>query len=184
MNERFLKKLSKLLTKSGLDEEKIKQIMNSVTAEDEPEEEAPVEEVSEEVETETPAPVEDTAPETESEVPEETPVEQPAEDMQPAPEETPETEENGMMEKQPEMPVAEPQHAVDYQPQIDEMKAALDGMSARIESLLENLTKSGILSVVDEKAPIGVENNNIPANQTSAEDAMQCALNKLNRGSF
>ena len=183
MNERFLKKLSKLLIKSGLDEEKIKQIMSSVTAEDEPEEEAPVEEVSEEVETEEPTPVEDAAPETESEVPEETPVEQPAEDMQPAHEEASETEENGIP-GQPEMPVAEPQPAVDYQPQIDEMKAALEGMSARIESLLENLTKSGILSVVDEKTPIGVENNNIPANQTSAEDAMQCALNKLNRGSF
>lgn len=79
---------------------------------------------------------------------------------------------NGEGEKKEEAP------AQDAGSKEDEYKKAIDGVNAKIDGLVDALTKAGILT--QEKPQVGAENENLPANDV--EKDTQSALDIINKG--
>lgn len=186
--DKLLKKLKKILSKLGVDEKTQDQVMNLLDAEDD-EETTPV--VEEEVKEE---PVVEEAPVVEGEG--ETPSEEPAPVEEPDAEPTEPTPETplpvGAEEVDPSQmgaePVAEPtptpipdvNPTVELDGKIAEQKQLIEALQAKISSLEEALTKSGILTTTGEKAEgYGVDQNSTPANNP-IDDPVQSVLNEIN----
>lgn len=82
----------------------------------------------------------------------------------------PKTEEEG--KKKEETPVPEAKG------EADEYKKAIEGVNAKIDGLVDALTKAGILT--QEKPQVGVNGENLPANDVGS--GTQSALDTINKG--
>lgn len=203
--EKIIKKLQKLLSKAGLDESKIQEIVSEVessTNDEEEIEETPVAEVEGETEEELPvdepAPVEEAlaenppaepevegessvetpAPETvESEVVEESkdPNEVNPAELIPSDEPAPEVEPS----VEPELP-PQPDQTIEFQNKIEEQSKTIDGLLSRIDALEKALTESGIMQVEEKgEEGFGVDSSKVPANEP-ADDPMVAVLDRIN----
>lgn len=108
------------------------------------------------------------------------------------PNETEETVETETLEKPEEegKPVVEEVETVEEEPkpavetplvtpeQVEELRTAVDGLSAKVDSLTEALTKAGVLTV--DTTPVGIDETTTPANEP--ETSFDDVLSELNRG--
>ena len=62
--------------------------------------------------------------------------------------------------------------------EADEYKKALEGVNAKIDGLVDALTKAGV--ILTEKPQVGVDGDNLPANDTGK--GTQSALDAINKG--
>lgn len=159
MDEKFIKRLVKLLKKADVDEEKIDLVVNELTTEDN-----------------EPKTVEEPVGETEKEEPvvEDTPVEPVGEE--PVVEEKPVVE-----EEQPAVEEPAKEEPVELEGKIEELEKANQGLLARIDALEEALEKVGVLEK-EEGATVGIAESKTPYN--SADDTtLDDVLDGINRRS-
>ena len=62
--------------------------------------------------------------------------------------------------------------------QVEELRTAVDGLNAKVDSLTEALTKAGVLTV--DTTPVGIDETTTPANEP--ETSFDDVLSELNRG--
>jgi len=181
MEEKFIRKLEKLLTKAGLGEEEIAKIVELAKGEtneeekptdeqegedckncepkgDETVEEQPKEDVA--VVEEAPAPVED-APVVEEPI-------APTDEVVEAP-----TQE----EVVPPLPPVDDGLTQELSTKVDELTKANEGLQERLNALEEALKKSKILT--DEADAIGIDQNQAPAKEP-IDDPMESVLAEIN----
>lgn len=189
MDEKLEKKLKKLLSKAGIDETKIEEVIadlnDETTVEDEVEEtvsevsnDAPIEETPTEPET----PVENTTDE-EVAVAEDEGEVAPSDDAPESVEAMPTPEET----EQPLPPVEEVAPEVAPQPselenKIAELTKANDGLKAHLSALEDALKKAGILENETEIS-VGVDESSTPSGEEDVA-TWDDTLNRLNRNSF
>lgn len=83
--------------------------------------------------------------------------------------------------EEPQPPVNEPtDEQVDYKAKYEEVQKALDGMSARFDSLEEALRKVGVLEAPAQENPVGVPSQE-PASGGNFEESQDDILKLLNR---
>ena len=187
-DEKLLKKIGKLLSMYGvIEEEKTKFLADVQDAKYDDQEET--EETEEEVkETEVvdgngEAPQEEEPPKEPATEETETPTEEKGDEVPPA-EEGEKVEEEQKAEETVEETVEEPapEQPVDSQPidngKYEEMEKALDGLRAKVDSLMEALTKSGVL-VNAPQQPVGLEHNDPMGEEVVAGESD--ILRRLNR---
>lgn len=187
MNEKLKKKLQKLLSKAGLDEDKIEKVLAEVEnpnedtdkGEEETVETAPVVEGEGE-----PAPVDEPLPDNVDENAEPQPevpqamADVPPTEEQPMPQ--PPVEETPVQEEQP-VPVPQPDGQMqELLKANEELKGALDGLMNRINALEQALKDGGIMEDSNGE-DVGVDKPNAPANNP-VDDPMTEVLAQLNRG--
>lgn len=194
MDEKLEKKLKKLLSKAGIDETKIEEVIADLKDDsDETTVEAEVEESTSEVPND--APVEDTPAEPETPVenttPEEAPVEEVEGEVAPLSDDAPETVEPTALPEETEQPLPPVEEvAPEIAPQtselenkVAELEKALEGLKAHNDSLVEALKKAGILEETVETS-VGVDESSTPSNESEVEGSLDDTLAKLNRNSF
>lgn len=178
------KKLLAALKKWGVSDEEgldfLKDLKEEVVEEEQPKEEKP--------------PVEEENPPLPQEEPqEENPVassddngEEKGDEVPPVQEEEPQ-EELPPQEEQPQPPVepkpedAQPQEDnVDYKAKYEELQKAVDGMSARFDSLEEALRSAGIMAQPKQENPVGLTNQE-PSAGGNFEESGEDILKALNR---
>lgn len=178
------KKLLAALKKWGVSDEEgmdfLKDLKEEVNEEEQPKENDP--------------PVEEENPPLPQEEPqEENPVassddngEEKGDEVPPAQEEEPQ-EELPPQEEQPQPPVepkpedAQPQEDnVDYKAKYEELQKAVDGMSARFDSLEEALRSAGIMAQPKQENPVGLTNQE-PSAGGNFEESGEDILKALNR---
>jgi len=177
------KKLLAVLKRWGASDEEgmdfLKDLKKEVVEEEQPKEnDPPVEEEKQ------PAPQE--------EAPEENPVassddngEENGDEVPPTPGEEKPQEELPPQEEQPQPPVEEPkpqpqEDNVDYKAKYEELQKAVDGMSARFDSLEEALRSAGIMAQPKQENPVGLTNQE-PSAGGNFEESGEDILKALNR---
>lgn len=208
--DKLIKKLTKLLSKNGVEEEVIDKIVAELDGGKNPDEvadegEVPGDEVPEDAPVEegetTPEDVKGDVNESMAKAPqEEAPTndaegpapEAPTEDV-PAP--TPDPDEVNPADLIPaegevppvtegvEQPMTEgPDPLLEYQAKIDDLNGIIEGLTARIDSLENALKTSGVMTEegANEGTAAGLDNPRVPANNP-ADDPLNDILSKINR---
>ena len=181
MDPKTERKLQKTLTKLNVTSEDLKAFIASNEAEDEE-----VNKLVEEANAEKEEPKEKSTEQSEAKQEKEEPAkEQPKqEENAPAPDPK-EKEKEAEPEQKPDEPKAkeeadkkEEAPAPEAEAKADEYKKAIDGVNAKIDGLVDALTKAGILT--QEKQQVGAESENLPANDTGG--STKSALDIINKG--
>ena len=182
MDPKTERKLQKTLTKLNVTPEDLKAFIASNEAEDEE-----VNKLVEEANAEKEEPKEESTGQSEAKQEKEEPAkEQPKqEESAPVPDPNKKEEKETEPEQKPDEQKAEGEGekkeeapAPDAEAAASEYKKAIDGVNAKIDGLVDALTKAGILT--QEKPQVGAESENLPANDTGG--STKSALDIINKG--
>lgn len=182
MDPKTERKLQKTLTKLNVTPEDLKAFIASNEAEDEE-----VNKLVEEANAEKEEPKEESTGQSEAKQEKEEPAkEQPKqEESAPVPDPNKKVEKETEPEQKPDEQKAEGEGekkeeapAPDAEAAASEYKKAIDGVNAKIDGLVDALTKAGILT--QEKPQVGAESENLPANDTGG--STKSALDIINKG--
>lgn len=181
MDPKTERKLQKTLTKLNVTPEDLKAFIASSEAEDEE-----VNKLVEEANAEKEEPKEESTEQSEAKQEKEEPAEEKKQE-----ESTPETDPENKQEKEakpeqkPDEQKAEGEGekkeeapAPDAEAEASEYKKAIEGVNAKIDGLVDALTKAGILT--QEKPQVGAESENLPTNDTGG--STKSALDIINKG--
>lgn len=181
MDPKTERKLQKTLTKLNVTPEDLKAFIASNEAEDE-EVNKLVEEAN--AEKEEPEKKSTDAPEAKQEKEEPAKEEPKQEENAPAPDPNKKEEKEAEPEQKPDEPKAKEEADKKEAPtpeakdEANEYKKAIEGVNAKIDGLVDALTKAGIL--VQDKPQVGVDGENLPANDVGK--GTQSALDAINKG--
>ena len=179
MDPKTERKLQKTITKLNITPEDLKEFLEASEAEDEE-----VNKLVEEANAEKEEPEKDSADASQANQEKEEPAKETKQEEN-APETDPEKEKEAEPEQKPDEPKAkeeadkkEEAPAPQAEAEADEYKKAIDGVNAKIDGLVDALTKAGILT--QEKPQVGVDGENLPANDVGK--GTQSALDAINKG--
>ena len=179
MDPKTERKLQKTITKLNITPEDLKEFLKASEAEDEE-----VNKLVEEANAEKEEPEKDSADASQANQEKEEPAKETKQEEK-APETDPEKEKEAEPEPKPDEPKAEGEGekkenapAPDAEAESNEYKKAIEGVNAKIDGLVDALTKAGILT--QEKPQVGVDGENLPANDVGK--GTQSALDAINKG--
>ena len=177
MDPKTERKLQKTITKLNITPEDLKEFLKASEAEDEE-----VNKLVEEANAEKEEPKENSADASQANQGKEEPAKETKQEEN-APETDPEKEKEAEPEPKPDEPKAEgegekKENAPAPEAEADEYKKAIEGVNAKIDGLVDALTKAGILT--QEKQQVGVDGENLPANDVGK--GTQSALDAINKG--
>lgn len=182
MDPKIERKLQKTLTKLNVTPEDLKDFLKMNEAEDEE-----VNKLVEEANAEKEEPKEESTEQSEAKQEKEEPAKEQPKQEESAPETDPENkqEKKAEPEQKPDEQKAEGEGekkeeapAPDAEAEASEYKKAIDGVNAKIDGLVDALTKAGILT--QEKPQVGVDGENLPANDVGK--STQNVLDAINKG--
>ena len=181
MDPKTERKLQKTITKLNITPEDLKEFLEASEAEDEE-----VNKLVEEANAEKEEPEEKSTDESEAKQGKEEPAEDnKQEESAPGTDPEKKQEKEAEPEQKPDEPKAkeeadkkEEAPAPQAEAEADEYKKAIDGVNAKIDGLVDALTKAGILT--QEKPQVGVDGENLPANDVGK--GTQSALDAINKG--
>lgn len=181
MDPKTERKLQKTLTKLNVTPEDLKAFIASSEAEDEE-----VEKLVEEANAEKEEPKEESAEQSEAKQEKEEPAKEEPKQEESAPVPDPaKQEKEAKPEQKPDEAKAEGEGekkeeapAPEAKDEANEYKKAIEGVNAKIDGLVDALTKAGILT--QEKPQVGVNGENLPANDVGK--GTQSALDAINKG--
>ena len=181
MDPKTERKLQKTITKLNITPEDLKEFLKMNEAEDEE-----VNMLVEEANAEKEEPKEESADASKTKQEKEEPAkEEPKqEENAPAPDPNKKEEKEAEPEQKPDEPKAEEEAKKEEAPapkaedEANEYKKAIEGVNAKLDGLVDALTKAGILT--QEKPQVGVDGENLPANDVGK--GTQNALDIINKG--
>ena len=180
MDPKTERKLQKAITKLNITPEDLKAFIASSEAEDEE-----VNKLVEEANAEKEEPKNEATDGPEAKQEKEEPAKEEPKQEESAPETDPaKQEEEAKPEQKPDEPKAKEEAdnkeapAPEAKDEADEYKKALEGVNAKIDGLVDALTKAGV--ILTEKPQVGVDGDNLPANDTGK--GTQSALDAINKG--
>ena len=182
MDPKNERKLQKTITKLNITLEDLKEFLKANEAEDEE-----VNKLVEEANAEKEEPKEESADASKANQGKEEPAKEEPKQEESASETDPEKkqEKEAKPEQKPDEPKTEEEGkkkeeapAPEAKGEADEYKKAIDGVNAKIDGLVDALTKAGFLT--QEKPQVGVDGENLPANDVGK--GTQSALDAINKG--
>ena len=182
MDPKTERKLQKTINKLNITPENLKEFLKMNEAEDEE-----VNKLVEEANAEKEEPKEESADASEANQEKEEPAKEETKQEESAPETDPEKkqEKEAEPEQKPDEPKAEEEGEKKEEAPVpeakdlaDEYKKAIEGVNAKIDGLVDSLTKAGILT--QEKPQVGVDGENLPANDVGK--GTKSALDAINKG--